>query len=145
MIRTNTRVAAVLFVSLLGCRPVWAQGVATASLAGTVRDTSGGVLPGVTVTSTQTGTGFTRTAVSDGAGRYTMPSLPVGPYKLEFALQGFRTFVQTGIVLEVDASPTMNAALAPWHPRRARARARYFRSPATARRTRSLCRTTVDL
>jgi hypothetical protein len=88
----------------------FAQG--TASIAGTVKDSSGSVLPGVTVTSTQTSTGFTRTVVSDEAGRYTISSLPVGPYKLEFMLSGFRTSVQTGIVLQVDASPTINAALA---------------------------------
>jgi hypothetical protein len=88
----------------------FAQG--TASIAGTVKDSSGSVLPGVTVTSTQTSTGFTRAVVSDEAGRYTISSLPVGPYKLEFMLSGFRTSVQTGIVLQVDASPTINAALA---------------------------------
>src|SRR5688572_26863442 len=75
----------------------YGQGASTASIAGVVRDSSGGVLPGVTVTSTQTDTGLTRTVISDEEGRYTISSLPVGPYRLEFALQGFRTFVQTGI------------------------------------------------
>ena len=40
-----------------------------------------------------------------------MPNLPTGPYRLEVSLQGFRTYVQTGIVLQVDARPTINAAL----------------------------------
>jgi hypothetical protein len=88
----------------------WAQ--ATAELAGRVTDESGAVLPGVTVTATQTDTGFTRTAVSDGTGGWVMPNLPTGPYRLEVSLQGFRTYVQTGIVLQVGATPTINAALA---------------------------------
>ena len=97
------------FILLFAAPMAFAQG--TASIAGTVKDSSGSVLPGVTVTSTQTATGLTRTTVSDSAGGYTISNLPVGPYKLEFMLQGFRTSVQTGIVLQVGGSPTINAAL----------------------------------
>ena len=85
---------------------------ATAELNGRVTDESGAVLPGVTVTATQTDTGFTRSVVTDGNGTYVMPNLPTGPYRLEVMLQGFRTYVQTGIVLQVAATPTINAALA---------------------------------
>ena len=88
----------------------WAQ--ATAELAGRVTDESGAVLPGVTVSATQTDTGFTRSVVTDGAGAWIMPNLPTGPYRLEVSLQGFRTYVQTGIVLQVGATPTINAQLA---------------------------------
>ena len=95
---------------LLATGDAWAQ--ATAELAGRVTDESGAVLPGVTVTATQTDTGFTRTAVTDGAGAYLMPNLPTGPYRLEVSLQGFRTYAQTGIVLQVGATPTINASLA---------------------------------
>ena len=84
---------------------------ATAQLGGRVTDSSGAVLPGVTVTATQTETGFTRTVVTDGDGSYLMPNLPTGPYRLEVALQGFRTHVQTGIVLQVSANAVINAAL----------------------------------
>src|SRR5207247_9845846 len=48
---------------------------------------------------------------TDGTGSYAMPNLPTGPYRLEVALQGFRTYVQTGIVLQVGATPTINATL----------------------------------
>jgi hypothetical protein len=64
----------------------WAQ--ATAQMNGTVRDESGAVLPGVTVTVTQTDTGFTRSVVTEGDGGYVIPSLPTGPYKLEGLLAG---------------------------------------------------------
>ncbi|MBI2185997.1 MAG: TonB-dependent receptor [Acidobacteria bacterium] len=87
----------------------WAQ--ATAQLSGTVRDDSGGVLPGVAVTVTQTDTGFTRTTVTGETGGYILSNLPLGPYRLEISLQGFRTYVQTGIVLQVGSSPVVNAVL----------------------------------
>jgi outer membrane receptor protein involved in Fe transport len=95
---------------LLTSGPAWAQ--ATAQLNGRVTDESGAVLPGVTVTATQTDTTFTRTAVTDDSGAWVMPNLPIGPYRLEMSLQGFRTYVQTGIVLQVNASPVINASLA---------------------------------
>src|SRR5688572_22096908 len=87
----------------------WAQ---TAEVSGRVTDESGAVLPGVTVTVTQTDTGFTRSVVTDGSGSYVMPNLPTGPYRLEVALQAFRTYVQTGIVLQVASSPVINPVLA---------------------------------
>src|SRR5688572_11464723 len=84
-----------------------AQG--TAQLNGRVTDESGAVLPGVTVTATQTETAFTRVAVTDESGAWVMPNLPLGPYRLEMSLQGFRTYVQTGIVLQVNANPVITA------------------------------------
>ena len=85
---------------------------ATGELAGRVTDESGGVLPGVTVAATQTDTGFSRSVVTDAEGNWVMPNMPTGPYRLEVSLQGFRTYVQTGIVLQVGATPTLNAVLA---------------------------------
>jgi hypothetical protein len=60
---------------------------------------------------TQTATGLTRSAVTDEAGFYVSPDLPVGPYKLEASLPGFRTFEQTGIVLQVGSNPVINIGL----------------------------------
>ncbi|MBI2150506.1 MAG: TonB-dependent receptor [Acidobacteria bacterium] len=76
-----------------------------------VRDQSGAVLPGVEITVTQTNTGLVRNVISNETGFYIVPNLPTGPYRLEAALSGFRTFVQTGIVLEVNSNPTLNVAL----------------------------------
>ena len=100
-------IGAVLF--LLTGAPASAQ--ATAQLNGRVTDESGAVLPGVTVTAIQTDTTFARSVVTDATGNYVMTNLPTGPYRLEMSLQGFRTYVQTGIVLQVAASPTINASL----------------------------------
>jgi hypothetical protein len=85
----------LILILLLIASASWAQG--TAQLSGTVRDESGGVLPGVTVTATQTNTGLVRTTVTDGAGGYLLTNLPTGPYRLEMALQGFKSYAQTGI------------------------------------------------
>jgi len=71
----------------------WAQ--ATAQLNGTVRDSSGAVLPGVTVTVTQTDTGLVRTTVTDESGAYLLTNLPTGPHRLEAALRGFRSYDPT--------------------------------------------------
>jgi hypothetical protein len=105
-----TRGLGLALCLLLCASTVWAQ--ATAALNGRVTDTSGAVLPGVTVTATQTDTGFSRTVTTDGDGTYVMPNLPTGPYRLEASLQGFRTYAQTGIVLQVGATPTLNVQLA---------------------------------
>src|SRR5688572_26283628 len=99
-------VAAVLLTA-----SVAAAQLSTADLTGRVTDSSGGVLPGVTVTVTQTDTGLVRTTVTDETGSYLLTNLPTGPYRLEVSLAGFRSYVQTGIVLQVGATPTINAAL----------------------------------
>src|SRR5437762_12083900 len=89
---------------------VTAQGT-TAQISGTVKDQTGAVLPGVEITVTQTATGAKRTAVSNETGNYVLASLPIGPYMLEAALPGFRTYLQSGIVLQVDERPEINVAL----------------------------------
>src|SRR5947209_6409343 len=99
----------VSLVSTMTCTGVWAQ--ATAQISGTVRDQSGAVLPGVEVTATQTATGIARNAVTNETGSFVLPNLPLGPYRVEAALTGFRTFVQVGIVLQVNSSPVINPVL----------------------------------
>ena len=100
-----------LLILLLSFTTVRAQSVSTAQINGTVKDQSSAALPGVTITVTQTGTGLIRTAVTDDAGSYVLQNLPIGPYRFEAELQGFRKYVQTGIVLQVNANPTLNVAL----------------------------------
>jgi len=93
-----------------------AQG--TGEISGTVRDQSGAVLPGAELSATQIQTGFVRSAVTNETGSYILPNLPIGPYKLEASLPGFRTYVQTGIILEVNSRPVINVALDGDHRRR---------------------------
>lgn len=110
MLRKNALVAVVLLWTVAA--PAMAQTVAVAQISGVVRDESGGVLPGVEVTATQTATGATRTAFTNESGAYVLPSLPVGPYRLTFTLQGFTTLVQDGIVLQVQTNPAIDVRMA---------------------------------
>jgi Carboxypeptidase regulatory-like domain/TonB dependent receptor-like, beta-barrel len=100
-----SRALLALMVVLLSAAHAWAQ--ATAQINGTVADASGAVLPGVTVLAVQTETGFRRDAVTDDTGSYALLNLPIGPYRLEAALSGFRTFSQTGLVLQVGSNPVI--------------------------------------
>jgi hypothetical protein len=97
------------FLNVTTSGNVWAQAVA--QISGGVQDQSGAVLPGAEITATQIETGITRTTISNETGSYALPNLPLGPYKLEAALPGFRTFVRTGIVLQVNSNPTINVTL----------------------------------
>ncbi|MDP8990101.1 MAG: carboxypeptidase-like regulatory domain-containing protein, partial [Acidobacteriota bacterium] len=98
------------FVLLFTGSLVWGQAVS--QISGTAKDQSGAAVPGVSITATQTDTGLQRTTVTEDSGDYILPNLPPGPYRVEGSKMGFRTYVQTGIVLQVGTSPqvpvTMN-------------------------------------
>src|SRR5438046_6621788 len=98
-----------LLLSVMTCGSVWAQ--ATAQISGSIQDQSGAVLRGAEVTATPTDTGISRMTITNETGYYVLPSLPLGPYRLEAGLPGFRTFVQRGIVLQVNSNPTINIVL----------------------------------
>src|SRR4029077_1129566 len=68
-------------------------------------------VPGASVKVTQTATGAARTATSGPDGGFTLTNLPVGPYLFEVSKTGFSKYVQSGIVLQVDSNPTIDAAL----------------------------------
>jgi hypothetical protein len=89
----------------------WGQAVSIVEITGTIRDQSGAVIPDADITATQTATGFVRTTKSGTNGEYLLNNLPVGPYQLRVEKQGFSTYVQSGLVLEVDSNPTINLAL----------------------------------
>jgi hypothetical protein len=90
----------------------FARAQASAEITGSTRDQSSAVIPGVEVTATQTDTGIKRTVVSDETGSYTLPNLPIGPYRIEATKRGFRTFVQSGIELQVNSNPVIPLTLA---------------------------------
>ena len=105
----NVRLTALVLLLALAAATAWAQ--ATGAINGTIHDESGAVLPGVTVTATNTGTGVTRTTVSNETGAYALPNLPLGAYRLEAALDGFKTFNQTGITVQVNSNLVINPVL----------------------------------
>jgi outer membrane receptor protein involved in Fe transport len=100
-----------VLIVLFSCTTAWTQALSTAQINGTVKDQGGLSLPGVTITATQTETGLRRSTVTDDTGSYVLQNLPIGPYRFEASLAGFRTFQQTGIVLQVGANPTLAVTL----------------------------------
>ncbi len=93
--------SALAIASLLLPQPVAAQAV-TGTILGTVKDTQGATVPGANVTLTNTGTGLTRTLVTDSVGEYTAPQLPTGTYTVKGELTGFKTVSLSNVHLGVD-------------------------------------------
>ena len=81
------------------------------SLSGTVRDESGAVIPGATVTATNTGIGTTFTTITDAQGLYSFPKLPVGRYDVTIQLEGFKPQKRTGLAVDADAALQLNVTL----------------------------------
>jgi hypothetical protein len=107
MIRTAATFAIILLA--LGA-PASAQ-IDTASIVGTITDQSGAVLPGVTVTATQSATQVVATAVTNERGQYQFPNLKVGRYSVSAELPGFRRAVQSEVALSVQARAEVNFQL----------------------------------
>src|SRR4051794_5603332 len=84
------------FATLLLPRPARAQ-FDTAQVSGVIEDTSGAVLPGVDVVLVNEGTRLERHAVTNEAGVWTFPSVPVGVYRINATLSGFQPVARTGV------------------------------------------------
>ena len=80
-------------------------------IGGTVADSQGGVLPGVTVTVRNTNTGFTQTVVTEADGKYRFGALPLGSYELKAELAGFTTATVTNLVLTVNRELQQNLTM----------------------------------
>jgi hypothetical protein len=98
---------ACLCAVLLASTTVLGQGSTTGSIRGTIQDSSGGILPGATVTLTNTGTKATQTALSDSRGQYILGGIFPGTYDLKVELSGFKTYEQKAI----GVSPTDNRGI----------------------------------
>ena len=83
----------------------------TGTITGIVKDSGGGVLPGATITMTQRETNRVESAVSDAEGRYTSAPLPLGTYRVEASLSGFKGAAQSGITLNVNDVARVDFAL----------------------------------
>src|SRR2546425_5536060 len=101
--------AALLLWLAFSPSPAFAQ---NAQITGVVKDTSGGVVPGVTVTGKNADNGFTRVAVTEANGEYRLPSLPPGRYAITAELSGFSTETRADIVLVIE-----QAAIIPFTPK----------------------------
>src|SRR5262245_50398302 len=99
----------VALANLLLTPAAWAQ---SSGIAGVVNDTSGAVLPGVTVEATSPALiEKVRTVVTDGQGRYNIVDLRPGTYDVTFSLTGFNTSKREGVVLTAGFTATVNASM----------------------------------
>jgi len=89
---------------------VFAQQI-TGSVRGTVLDPSGAVVQSASVSARQTETGLTRSAMTDHSGAYVLLELPVGHDQLQVEARGFQTYVQQGIILNVNETATIPVRL----------------------------------
>ena len=107
-----TRWSLVLLVLMLASRPVNAHAqVEQGAVTGTVFDEAGAVVPGATVTVTRAGTGAPRATVTNGAGQYTVPYLPVGTYEVTATLTGFSGARVTSVSVRVGLTATVDLSL----------------------------------
>src|SRR5438094_4318122 len=109
----SCRPRTILFVAtlVLTALPAFAQ-FDRAQISGVVKDESGGVIPGATVTVTNTQTKIARTGFTDSTGYYIFTALAPGSYDVEVELTGFKKFAQTGVKLDAAARLTLDATLA---------------------------------
>ena len=111
--RFAPRVVSTLAVLGMLFAPVHAAAqVAVGTLVGSVRDDTGGGVPGATVTATETRTNITRTVVSNAAGNYSFNNLAPGVYKVDGELVGFKKFSREGVEVSVNTTVRVEIVLA---------------------------------
>lgn len=112
--RISLQAVAVLVVLRLvaAAAPASAQEI-TGTITGLVKDQSGGVAPGATVTVRNVDTNDAKSMVTDASGVYVMPLLPVGRYEVTVELPGFKKFVRSGLELHVNDRLRVDAELQP--------------------------------
>lgn len=97
-----------LLLTVLFVGPAFAQ---QGQINGVVTDSSGGVMPGVTVTAIESGTGISRETITGANGRYQFPSVRPTTYTIKAELTGFRVAERTGVNLQANQNLTLNLTL----------------------------------
>src|SRR5438094_2160739 len=108
--RLTTTLIGIVGVIVLAGGLVFGQNFSGA-ISGFVRDSTGAVIPGTTVTAKHTETGLTRSVQTSEEGSYTMPALPVGDYEVMAEKPGFKAQVRQGITLVVAQELVVNLTL----------------------------------
>ncbi len=89
----------------------WNQARDTGSIFGTITDTQGALIPGVTVSITSAATGLNRTITTDDSGGFLFPLLPVGTYSLSVEHSGFRKYERRGILIQTNENVRVDVSL----------------------------------
>ena len=100
----------LLFVVFSGCLVCFAQSTNSGDIRGTVADSTGALIPGVTVTVVNDDTGVSKTFTTNDAGLYDTSSIVTGPYTLTFSKEGFEKLVRGPVTVQVGFM-TVNAEL----------------------------------
>ena len=110
--RKRTGLFAILAIAILFsyADPTWSQ-TSVASLNGTVLDESGGTVSGATISLREMDRNTMYSATSDQSGYYAIPNLPPGRYELKAEFKGFSKYTQTGTILSVGQTATVNITL----------------------------------
>jgi len=105
--------AAVCFgiLALFSGMRISAQTTAVAEVSGAVTDATGAAVAGAQVTMTETDKDSLHSTTTDSNGRYVLANLPVGPYRLEVKVSGFKDYIQSGIVLVVNNNIQINVPM----------------------------------
>ena len=117
MPRCNSRLGrrwalgALFVVSMLGFAPTASAQFDRGTISGTIKDASGAVVPGVTVTATSVQTQTPTVAVTDATGFYTFPNLRPGQYAVNAELEGFKKVVRENVQLDAGGGLTIDFAL----------------------------------
>src|SRR5260370_1860134 len=101
----------LLWASLLPLVDLAVAQSTTGTIAGSVTDSSGSPVAGAKVTATNVQTNVARSANTAQDGSYSLPFLPIGTYRIDIDVSGFKKFEQTGVVLEVNRNPKVDAVL----------------------------------
>jgi hypothetical protein len=109
--RKNTLVfACAILLAILFVTPVWAQ-IDVGGVTGTVKDPSGGVVPGAQLTLTNQATGVAQKTRSTSTGSYVFEAVPVGSYTLKADAIGFKSYVSSGIQVHVQNIVTADVSM----------------------------------
>ena len=103
--------AIVVLIALPTCLVFAQTSTSTATILGVVKDTSGALIPGVSIAVKHTETGLTRTTVSSESDDYNVPLLPIGAYEIATAMPGFKQQIRSGINLIVGQQAVINLTL----------------------------------
>jgi len=107
--RCHNPIIKIMMLTMILCGGAMAQD--TGSITGTVRDSSGAVVPGATVKLMSSAIGVERAATTNAEGDYLEAALPIGTYDLSVTAQGFKAFDARGIILRVSQKVRVDVTL----------------------------------
>jgi hypothetical protein len=104
-------ISRVIVAALLLSAFAFSQSTTSQEVSGLVQDATGSVVPNATINVKNTETGFIRTTQTNESGLYVVSNLPIGTYEISAQASGFKKFVNTGVILNVNSKLSVNVTL----------------------------------